>query len=159
MKSLSSPLTIPTSSLINKQTNTDEKRRRHVMTLKVNILYLWVIRGNMSLFIYLRISCIHIRLRVLACTTKLLAAYRNHARDKGYGIVLERNKQLKTGKKTIYMCDRGGVYRDRKNIDLHPSFAETRHSWSLGKSQSQLSVISRYKLKSSRTVPGKDPFH
>jgi hypothetical protein len=52
----------------------------------------------------------------------VLQAYRDHAYNRGYRVVLEyyahKNKE---GQKTIYMCDRGGKPRDQKNPDLHDS--------------------------------------
>lgn len=51
----------------------------------------------------------------------LLAAYRTYAYNKGYGVVLDYTDKNKKRAKIIYMCDKGGKPRDRKNENLHPS--------------------------------------
>ena len=56
-----------------------------------------------------------------AIANEVLDVYRKHAYDKGYGIVLDYYDQNKQGRKTIYMCDRGGKPRDQKNPDIYPS--------------------------------------
>jgi hypothetical protein len=51
----------------------------------------------------------------------VLQAYRDHAYDRGYGVVLEYYTHKNEGQKTVYMYDRGGKPRDRKSPDLHDS--------------------------------------
>lgn len=58
---------------------------------------------------------------VYASSTALLAAYQAYAYNKGYGVVLNAKNKNKEGARVIYMCDKGGKPRDRKNNDLHPS--------------------------------------
>ena len=61
------------------------------------------------------------RSTVYVSATALLAAYQAHAYNKGYGVVLNAKNKNKEGARVIYMCDKGGKPRDRKNEDLHPS--------------------------------------
>jgi hypothetical protein len=58
---------------------------------------------------------------IYATANDVLDAYRKHAYDKGYGVVLDYYDKNKKGRKTVYMCDRGGKPRDRKNLDMHAS--------------------------------------
>jgi hypothetical protein len=50
----------------------------------------------------------------------LLQAYRDHAYNKGYGVVWDYNASNKMGKRIIYQCDKGGKPRpEKRNQALH----------------------------------------
>jgi hypothetical protein len=55
----------------------------------------------------------------------LYAAYKSHAYNRGYGVVLADSKGLnrpnKLGKRVVYRCDRWGKGQARRNLDLHKS--------------------------------------
>ncbi|RKF65292.1 hypothetical protein OnM2_010004, partial [Erysiphe neolycopersici] len=79
----------------------------------------------------------------------LVRAYSDHCRDKGYGITWERNDKLVKGTKTIYMCDRGGKYRDQRNPDLHGG---KRRNKKKAQAVARQDLYSKYKLLDSRTA-------
>jgi hypothetical protein len=56
---------------------------------------------------------------VYVSVTALLATYQAYAYNKGYRVVLNVKNKNKEGARVIYMCDKGGKPRDRKNEDLY----------------------------------------
>src|ERR1700733_8593770 len=50
---------------------------------------------------------------------ELLATYRDHAYNKGYGVVLNARNKNKESQRIVYMCDKGGKVQDQKNPNLY----------------------------------------